>query len=291
MASFSEQARMKELFNKMTLGVVRSLENRPGVTEVRLLDRKPAAKSIIDTWEQSNMCILPQDIRSFFLTSNGLLIQWCVKFGGNMFPLGKMEINSVAGLIPLTKSQTPADDNPSLLDVDSLTDEEDEQGHVKPHFDNRCKVFEVDPCDGSGKVCLVYKHIRAGVTTSQPEVWFLDRSLEWSFLANNFSDYFRMMITHLGLPLWQYIFTSTGISPETKQWFNLYAPMRLAIDTEFSTICDEISSGEGNPLNKLDINRLFKGKVDKSRGRPPQAKKPQGTRTSHTRTGQRGVTR
>lgn len=28
------------------------LENRPGVTEVRLLDRKPAERSIIDTWEQ-----------------------------------------------------------------------------------------------------------------------------------------------------------------------------------------------------------------------------------------------
>ena len=55
-----------------------------------------------------------------------------------------------------------------------------------------------------------------GVTTSQPEVWFLDRSLEWSYLASSFMDYFRMMIVHLGLPLWQYLFTSTGLSPETK---------------------------------------------------------------------------
>ena len=35
-------------------------------------------------------------------------------------------------------------------------------GHVKPHFDNRCKVFELDPCDGHGKVCLVYKDVKAG---------------------------------------------------------------------------------------------------------------------------------
>ena len=56
----------------------------------------------------------------------------------------------------------------------------------------------------------------SGVTTGQPEIWFLDRSLEWWYLASSFTDYFRMMIVHLGLPLWQYLFTATGLSPETK---------------------------------------------------------------------------
>jgi hypothetical protein len=45
-----------------------------------------------------------------------------------MFPLGKMEINSVAGLISLTKSQSPTDDNPSLQDIDTPSDEDDEYG-------------------------------------------------------------------------------------------------------------------------------------------------------------------
>lgn len=39
-------------------------------------------------------------------------------------------------------------------------------GHIKPHFDNRCKLFELDPCDGHGKVCLVYKDIKAGMSKS-----------------------------------------------------------------------------------------------------------------------------
>ena len=56
----------------------------------------------------------------------------------------------------------------------------------------------------------------SGVTTGQSEIWFLDRSLEWWYLASSFTDYFRMMIVHLGLPLWQYLFTATGLSPETK---------------------------------------------------------------------------
>ena len=35
-------------------------------------------------------------------------------------------------------------------------------GHVRPHFDSRSKVFELDPCGGFGKVCLVYNDLKAG---------------------------------------------------------------------------------------------------------------------------------
>ncbi|RMX38523.1 hypothetical protein pdam_00020755 [Pocillopora damicornis] len=154
MASSSEQSRVRELFDSMTLGVVRSLEKKPGVTDVRLLDRQPAEKHIIFTWEQKNMCILPEDLKSFFLTTNGLLIQWNIKFDGSVLPLGKMELNPVTGLVLLSKATSVSDDKPSLADLDTDSDEEDGQGHIKPHFDNRCKVFELDPCDSYGLVSL-----------------------------------------------------------------------------------------------------------------------------------------
>lgn len=79
---------------------------------------------------------------------------------------------------------------------------------------NKGNMFSLLP------LTILYLYVKScmssGVTTSQPEIWFLDRSLEWSYLASSFMDYFRMMIVHLGLPLWQYLFTSTGLSPETK---------------------------------------------------------------------------
>lgn len=289
MASLNEHNRARELFDSMTLGVVRSLEKKPGVTDVRLLDRQPAEKHIIFTWEQKNMCILPDDLKNFFLTTNGLLIQWSIKFDGSVLPLGKMELNPVAGLVLLSKASTISDDKPSLADLDSDSDEEDDQGHIKPHFDNRCKLFELDPCDGYGKVCLVYKDIKAGVTTSQPEIWFLDRSLEWWYLASCFTEYFRIMIVHLGLPVWQYLFTATGLSPETKQWFNLYAPTRLAIDManmdqqpkQKSSATDGNQSTTNIPFNALDVNRLFKGKSDKGKSKQSQAKKPPAGKTQN----------
>lgn len=47
-------------------------------------------------------------------------------------------------------------------------------------------------------------------------MWFLDRSLCWHFLTPSFTSYYRLMITHLGLPEWQYAFTPYGPSPQAK---------------------------------------------------------------------------
>lgn len=47
-------------------------------------------------------------------------------------------------------------------------------------------------------------------------MWFLDRSLCWHFLTESFTSYYRLMITHLGLPEWQYAFTPYGPSPQAK---------------------------------------------------------------------------
>lgn len=42
---------------------------------------------------------------------------------------------------------------------------------------------------------------------NKPQIWFQDLSCSWFFIANTFTDYFRLMIMHLGLPHWQYAFT------------------------------------------------------------------------------------
>lgn len=52
--------------------------------------------------------------------------------------------------------------------------------------------------------------------TQQCDVWFLDRSLYWHYLTPSFTAYYRLMITHLGLPEWQYNFTPYGPSPQAK---------------------------------------------------------------------------
>jgi len=48
---------------------------------------------------------------------------------------------------------------------------------------------------------------------NKPQIWFQDLSCSWFFIANTFTDYFRLMIMHLGLPHWQYAFTQVGLDP------------------------------------------------------------------------------
>ena len=61
--------------------------------------------------------------------------------------------------------------------------------------------------------CLVFF---LGNPAQHPKIWLLDRALRWHFLASTFSQYFRMMLMHLGLPQWQYAYTDIGLTPQAK---------------------------------------------------------------------------
>ncbi|KAL7985728.1 hypothetical protein Chor_013660 [Crotalus horridus] len=115
----------------------------------------------------------------------------------NPVSLGCMTINSISKLTRLSVS--PAYALPSAPTLADLEDSDEEE----------------DSCSGNGKVCLVYKNTKP-VVSPESEIWFLDRGLYWHFLTKSFTAYYRLLITHLGLPQWQYIFTSYGLSPQAK---------------------------------------------------------------------------
>ena len=52
-------------------------ENHVGVSQVRFLDSRPAAKRDLIAWETANHPYrLPDDYKAFLLTSNGLHLEW-----------------------------------------------------------------------------------------------------------------------------------------------------------------------------------------------------------------------
>jgi hypothetical protein len=59
-------------------------------------------------------------------------------------------------------------------------------------------AFDIDSKAQDGRVVLLYRDS----TRSKPQIWFQDLSCCWFFIANTFTDYFRLMIMHLGLPHW-----------------------------------------------------------------------------------------
>ncbi|KAK7862541.1 hypothetical protein R5R35_009011 [Gryllus longicercus] len=68
---------------------------------------------------------------------------------------------------------------------------------------------------------------RRGGGRATPSIWLLDRALEWHYLAPCFTQYFRMLLKHHGLPEWYFRFTSLGLSPWAEQWYVLVAPHLL----------------------------------------------------------------
>ncbi|XP_007486793.1 tubulin polyglutamylase complex subunit 2 isoform X1 [Monodelphis domestica] len=244
----------KPHLEKLTLGVARILEASPGVTGVSVVEREPADIGMITAWEQENDCILPDDLRNFYLMTNGFHMLWNVKLDNYPVPLGSLMINSLMKLNQLHQSSVYLLPNsPSLGDLEEDEDEvfvPNGDDPEKPHFDSRNRIFELDSCSGNGKVCLVYKRDKPAPQDS--EIWFLDRALYWHFLSDSFTTYYRLLITHLGLPQWQYAFTSYGISPQAKQWFNMYKPIT------YNTAV--LAEDDGIFMNKLDPSKVFKSK-------------------------------
>ncbi|XP_047553391.1 tubulin polyglutamylase complex subunit 2 isoform X3 [Lutra lutra] len=242
----------KPHLEKLTLGITRILESSPGVTEVTIIEKPPAERHMISSWEQKNNCVLPEDVKNFYLMTNGFHMTWSVKLDEHTIPLGSMAINSISKLTQLNQSSVYSLPNaPTLADLEDDALEASENQPEKPHFDSRSVIFELDPCNGNGKVCLVYKRGKPALA-QDTEIWFLDRALYWHFLTDTFTAYYRLLITHLGLPQWQYAFTSYGISPQVKQWFNMYKPITYNTDL----LAEETNSF----VNKLDPSKVFKSK-------------------------------
>ncbi|XP_055481394.1 tubulin polyglutamylase complex subunit 2 [Psammomys obesus] len=246
------QAGSKPHLEKLTLGVTRILESSPGVTEVSIIEKLPAERHMISSWEQKNNCVMPEDVRNFYLMTNGFHMTWSVKLDEQIIPLGSMVINGISKLTQLIQSSMYSLPNsPTLADLEDDIQEDNEDQPEKPHFDNRSAIFELDSCNGNGKVCLVYKNGKPGLAHAT-EIWFLDRALYWHFLTDTFTAYYRLLITHLGLPQWQYAFTRYGISPQAKQWFSMYKP--ITYNTNLLT--EEPDAF----VNKLDPSKVFKSK-------------------------------
>lgn len=57
----------------------------------------------------------------------------------------------------------------------------------KPHFDSRSLIFELDPCNGNGKVCLVYKHAEPGKTEKRKVsyllLWIVSEGHMWKVIV------------------------------------------------------------------------------------------------------------
>ncbi|PNF14624.1 hypothetical protein B7P43_G12119 [Cryptotermes secundus] len=194
-----------------------------------------------------------------------------VRLLGEMLSIGNMKINSISELRRLAGIKTQGDsDYPNLLDVEICSRQDDcNPARRRPNFGVKCKIFELDSCQGIGKVCLVYldrSDCESDLKREDPKIWLLDRSFEWHFLAEGFTQYFRMMLIHQGLPQWQFKFTPMGLTPWAEQMFVLIAPHLLQSNHVTQSV-----EWSDMPYNHLDP-AIFKTRGKSSKKKPDTAK-------------------
>ncbi|XP_032674941.1 tubulin polyglutamylase complex subunit 2 [Odontomachus brunneus] len=268
MSFFVDIVTEDSFYENLTLGVVKILENSPCVKNVRVERRNGCEPGTITSWEQRHCCTLPENIRSFYASVDGFLLLWNLDIAGEEFPIGRMEIGSLSSLkryVGRDRQMGPStQDSSSGAQVEDPTTEQ-EGGSTDVLFsgDSReCKLFEIGQCypgTGNGKVYLTY---RSKQEQDSPSIW-LHRGSSWYQLADDFTTYFRMMLAHLGLPLWQCCVVGLPLPTWVEQAYFLVGPHLLPSTVEPSETVST-SLWNNGPINILDP-AIFKTKDGKQR--------------------------
>ncbi|XP_053954462.1 tubulin polyglutamylase complex subunit 2 [Anastrepha ludens] len=67
-------------YDHLTLGLMRTLAKIPRVCDVSCVPRNPCEKAQVVNWEQRHTVYLPEDMKKFYLSTDGFLIQWSYQY-------------------------------------------------------------------------------------------------------------------------------------------------------------------------------------------------------------------
>ncbi|XP_076653655.1 tubulin polyglutamylase complex subunit 2 [Halictus rubicundus] len=273
MSFFVDVVTEDSFYENLTLGVVKVLESLPYVKNVRVDRRSGCEATAIANWEQRHCCALPEDLRNFYLSIDGFQLLWNLEIAGEEFSVGRMEVGSFSSLKRYSASkETQADcsklessDAGSETDSKTPADLDNATGNAFPAGNPRgCKMFEISQCypqSGKAKVYMVY---RAKPDQESPSIWLhREDTDQWHHLADTFTVYLRMMLVHLGLPLWQCCVTGITLPTWVEQVYFLVGP-HLLPSTIDPTETISTSLWNNGPTNVIDPG-IFRGKEGKQK--------------------------
>ncbi|KAK2580758.1 hypothetical protein KPH14_011382 [Odynerus spinipes] len=268
-------------YENLTLGVVKILENSPCVKNVRVDRRNGCERNAIANWEQRHGCVLPEDVKNFYASIDGFLLQWNLEIAAEEFPVGRMEIGRLSSLKRYLGIRKERQSRTTSLftEEEDFELEEDEMVMESTTEDNVAgssseiqitanlrgtKLFEIARCFPPSSDAKIYLAYPSKVEQTAPEIWLHRESTDrWYPLAESFTRYFRMMLVHLGLPLWQCCVLELPLPTWVEQVYFLVGPHLLPSTVELG---ETISSSLWNngPPNLLDPG-IFKSKENKQR--------------------------
>ena len=186
-----------------------------------------------------------------------------------------MEIGTLSSLKRYSNKDHQTDSSKQELDNDthklnneitasSITDFENPNSINLQGNDHGCKMFEIASCFPESGMAKVYLLYRMKQEEESPTIWLhREDTNRWYHLANNFTVYFRMMLVHLGLPLWQCCVSGLSLPPWVEQVYFLVGPHLLPSAVE-PTETISTSMWNNGPTNVIDPT-IFKGKEGKQK--------------------------
>lgn len=183
---------------------------------------------------------------------------------GEEFSIGRMEIGGLSSLKRyIGKDRQAGSSTQDSPGIQTESIDAESQDGANAYSDLRdCKLFEIGQCLPGTENGNVYLTYRSRQESDSPGVW-LHRDGGWYHLADNFTAYFRMMLAHLGLPLWQCCVAGLPLPTWVEQAYFLVGPHLLPSTAELTETVST-SLWNNGPINILDP-AIFKTKDGKQR--------------------------
>lgn len=74
-----------EFYNDLTLNLIQFLKNIPRITNVTLHKQQPCERTAVATFEQRHNVFLPDDMKRFYLSTDGFTLHWCYQYAGKCY--------------------------------------------------------------------------------------------------------------------------------------------------------------------------------------------------------------
>lgn len=238
--------------------------------------RQPCEKTQIANWEQRHCVYLPEDMKKFYMSTDGFIFHWCYQYASKNIVNDSQGTKNKSSLLGNDSRKVGNINIPHLVQIILLRDNIDpntsdsKQSPNGPNLTPKSKIFELNIVSDAAKVCLVYET----TGTQNPKIYLLELvsynsvtnvfSAKWQFLADSFTEYLRMAIAHLGLPYWELCFSTIGLPSWAEQLFLLLAPHLLDDPTNSTRRGKTIKSFAEHPYNTLDPN-IFRVRVSSNK--------------------------
>ncbi len=201
----TSNADKRALFDRMALSCLSYLESLDLCQLSDFTCGEGALTHELLMWDKKNAPLkLPKDLKNFYSVFNGVNINYNVSVGEKFVMVGEIQLNRIELIQKMTTIEGVFMQNSWKDIIVSLPDSKS------------CAAFFLHSVSEVGEVYLLYRQPHNNKQSStgseseyiglinqsglyeNPEIWFVDISQRWHFLCQTFTQYVRLMITHLG---------------------------------------------------------------------------------------------